>query len=140
MNRMIPAAVGLAVLFHGRLLADAYEDHEQFTRSVLSEMGELVTAFQSVKDRDTGRTAAARIEAVCDRIDNLTKGAEKLASITPADKKKLVDKYRPQLVGLAKQLQTAAFEAGVKAQGEDSFVRAVKRLQDVAKDLKKIEK
>jgi dsDNA-specific endonuclease/ATPase MutS2 len=80
------------------------------------------------------------MEAICDRIEKLAKEAEKLAALTPADKKKLTEKHQKELDRVARSLQSAAFEAGVKAQGEESFFRAVKRIQEVAKELKKIGK
>lgn len=117
-----------------------FDDHDKFVRGVLDAVGELSTTFSSVKDRDTARTAAPRIEAVCDRIEKLTKDAEKLPALTPADRRKLAEKHQKELDRLAKSVQTAAFEAGVKAQNEESFFRAVKRIQEVAKELKKIGK
>lgn len=117
-----------------------YEKHEKVVKDLLAALTDLADALESVKDTSTAKTAAGKIENVCDRFEKLAEEAKKLAKLEAEEDKKLQATYLPQLQKQSERLQNVALQANVNSGGETTFVKALKRLEQVSKKLESIGK
>jgi hypothetical protein len=136
MRRFFSAGVGLLLVFAVSGCGGPAK-HEAVIKAMLEQMNALGDALDSVKDRASAKTAAVKINAICDRMKELGKDAEKLPKLTKADHDKLEKKYGPELEKVVKRVQSVAFQAGANCGGEPDFLKAAMRLQDVGRELGK---
>jgi predicted Zn finger-like uncharacterized protein len=131
------AGVGTAIFFGVRALSGAYEKHEAAVKELLSMMTELADALETVKDQGTARVAAARIQRVCDRMEQLEASIQALPRLNGADEQRLSKKYDPEFQKIYQRTLKVAFEAAANAQGEPEYVTANLRLKTVGERLER---
>jgi hypothetical protein len=124
------------VLMLARGGGGGFGQHEEAMKESLQLMGELEAALNEVKDQNSARVAAGKIEKVCDRVEALGKRVKALPKLTPAEDKQLQAKYKPQTDALTQRMQKVGFQAGMNSGGEPSFVAAAKRLTRVGQAFK----
>lgn len=117
-----------------------YDKHEQIYKSVLKALSDLADALESVKDMNTARQAAPKVEDVCNRLKKIVDDVKKLTKLEAEERKKLDAAYLPELQKVSDRLQNVALQAGVSAGGEAAFTKALKSLETVADSLKAIGK
>jgi len=132
---VVLVGVGLVVLFvMGR--KDSYKQNADAAKEVVACMEELASAMESVKDRDTAKQAAPRINKVCDRMENLAGRIEKLPKLTKAEDERLTKEFQPQFAAVNQRIMRIAFQAGRASQAEPSFMAAAQRLQQLDNRMK----
>jgi len=144
---IVGLVIGGGVLVLGAIIALAialwpsgsnYSKHEAAAQEVIQLMRELAEALESVRDPASARTAAAKIEQICDRIEKLEQKLKSLPKITQAEDKRLKNKFEPELNQVAKRAENSAFQAGVNSGGEPSFVAALRRLERLGNRLQRL--
>jgi hypothetical protein len=138
MRRFVPAVVGLFVLSAVSGCGSAYSKNEAVAQDMVKALSDLADALESVKDRESAKAAAVKINEICDRLEELGKKAEKLPKLTKADNDKLEKKFEPELRKLSDRVQKAGLQAGRNSQGEPSLQKAALRMMDVGKALQKL--
>jgi hypothetical protein len=138
MRRFFRVGVCVALLFGTSGCGSAYSKNEEVIKDLIKAMTDLGDALESVKDKESAKAAAAKINEISDRLDAIGKKAEDLPKLTKADSDKLKDKYESELKKQAERMQKVAFQAGANSGGEPEFLKAVKRLESVGKNLQKI--
>jgi len=116
----------------------AYAKHEKEAKELIRLFTELSEALESVKDRATAQTAAQKINKICDQLEQLGQRIKNLPLISKADDKRLQDKYEPEIRKLNQRMISASTQAGMKSQGEPSFVQAGLRLIQVGQQLQSV--
>jgi Sec-independent protein translocase protein TatA len=116
----------------------ALSQHEGAMKESLQLMAEFENAMNEVKDQNSARVAAAKIQQLCDRLEALANKVRALPKITPVEAKQLQDKYKAQADGFAQRMQQVGFQAGMNSRGEPSFVAAAQRLVRVGQSLKQM--
>src|SRR5438067_6510666 len=95
------------------------DKHEAVVKNMIKALDDLADALESVKDRDTAKEAAVKINDVCDRLEKLGKQAEGLPKLGKEDDKRLEEKFKPELVKATQRLQKVAFTAGTNSGGQE---------------------
>jgi hypothetical protein len=125
----------VGVFFLVRSFGDAYSKHEAASQDALKLLTELADAMESVKDPESAKVAAVRINKVCDQLEELEKRVKALPKLSAADDDRLKKKFQPEVDKINQRAAKAAFQAGANSRGEPSFLAAVKRLEQVGKQL-----
>jgi hypothetical protein len=115
-----------------------YAKHEAIANDLVKTINDLADVMESVKDKDTAKAAAIKINKICDRMSDVGKQIEKLPKLSKEEDDKLKAKLEPQLKKASERLIKAAPEAGLKSGGDTDFINSLKRLDEVGKQLSKI--
>jgi hypothetical protein len=115
-----------------------YAKHEALYTDMLKALNDLADALESVKDRESAKAAAPKINEVCDRMSELGKRAEATPKVTKSEDDKLKEKFEPQFKKANERLQKVAFQAGANSGGDPDFEKSIKKLEGVGKDLEKL--
>ena len=129
-------ALVLAVPAAGR--ADDTAKHEALMKDMIKALDDLGDALESVKDKDTAKKAAVKINKVCDDMTALGKKAQDLPKLSKEQDTALEKKYKPQLEKVSARIQKVAFAAGMASGGEPDFLKSCMRLQEVGTNLQKL--
>jgi hypothetical protein len=132
--------VGGAVLVLISLLSKGGggSDHEGLVKDSIRLMGELIAAMESVKDANSARAAADKLNRIADRLEEIGRKAKDLPKIGEAEEKRLKEKYEPEMLRLQGQLRNATMQADRNHGGEVSYLNAKRRLVQVALELQRI--
>jgi hypothetical protein len=114
------------------------DKHEALIKDMIKGLDDLGDALESVKDKDTAKTAAVKINKVCDRMTEIGKKAQDLPKLSKDEDAALEKKYKPQLEKVAARIQKVAFAAGMASGGEPDFIKSCMRLEEVGKNLQKV--
>jgi hypothetical protein len=117
---------------------DAYSKNEAVGKDMMQVLNDLADALESVKDQESAKAAAKKINEICDRMEALGKKAEALPKVTQAEKEKLDKQFNPQAEKLMPRLIAAGASARAKGGDEPDFQNALKRLESVGENLKKL--
>lgn len=109
----------------------AYAQHEAAANELIGLMKELGAALESVQDANTARLAATKIDSVVDRVQALHQRMRTLGKITAEENRRLEQKIQSELMPLQARMTQAAFQAGMRSQGEPTFIAAAKRLESL---------
>ena len=109
--------------------------HEAVIKGIVEQLSALADALESVKDKDTAKTAAAKINKACDRLSALGKEAKDLPKQTKEEDERLQKKYQADLIKAATRMQKAARPAGLASGGDPDFLKSIGRLAEVGKAL-----
>jgi hypothetical protein len=141
MNRVLPfLGVALLALSAFGCGNDAYEKNDKTMGEMVAAMKDMEEAFKSVKDQDSAKAAAVKIEKVCDDMDAIAKKVETLPKITKSESDKLEAKYKGEMEAIGGRMKDVAVEAGKNSGGEESFMKALKRLESVGKNMETVGK
>jgi hypothetical protein len=102
--------------------------HEGVMKDTISVMDEISVALESVKDKDSAKAAAPKIEAAADKLEALKKKAKDMGDPSKEEQEKLLKEYTPKLMAAAARMAKAGQEAGVKAAGEPTFMKAIEKM------------
>lgn len=130
---LLVAGLVIIVVVAARSRGSAFEQHEAAVREAIAVSNELGAALETVKDKDSARTAAIKINQICDRMEALAKRERSLPRLTAEEERRLQNLVGAEVTALTQRLTAAGFQAGVRSQGEASFVAAAKRLQSLKK-------
>lgn len=114
--------------------------HEAVIKGMVEQLNALADALESVKDRDTAKAAAVKINKVCDRMTELGKEAKGLPKAPKEEDERLKAKYEGEMAKAARRLQATAVQAGRNSGGEPDFLKSLMRLQEVGKVLQSLGK
>jgi hypothetical protein len=132
---VVLGGLGVGIYFGVSALGGAYGKNEAAAKETISALTELADALESVKDPPSARLAAARIEAVCDRMEQLASRIKGLPKLSPEDDKKLEQQYKAEITRINERIVKVAFQAGVNSQAEPAFMSAANRLKTVGEKL-----
>ena len=124
------------ILISGR--SGAVKQHEEAAKEMVQALTDLEATMASVKDPKTAQVAAAQIDQIRVRMEQLTETSKKLPKITAADDREIQQKYKPQFDAIAQRMQNVGFQAGLNSQGEPDFLAAAKRLEQVGRKMQKL--
>jgi hypothetical protein len=113
----------------------AYARHEKVAEELTDQTEELASAMESVRDQESARAAAIRINAICDKLDALATRAKELPKITKREDEKLREKYFPRLEAASARVKMVALNARQIGARNPSFVAALKRLEQTGRRL-----
>jgi DNA repair ATPase RecN len=113
----------------------AYEKNDKFAAEVLATHKELEKTLQSVKDKESAKAAATKIDEICNSFEELTKRIKTIPRL-PGNKK-LESKYRAELEGIPKRLEEAITQAVENAEEEEAFMKSFQRLESVLNEMEK---
>lgn len=139
MRRTFSAGVCLLLVFSVAGCSGSSK-HEAVIKGMVDQLNALADAMESVKDKASAKAAAVKINKVCDRLKELGNEAQGLPKLSKDEDEKLMKKYMPELQKANERLTKVALQAGLASGGEPDFLAAAKRLQEVGKDLQKLEK
>ena len=117
---------------------DAYQENEAAAKEMVACLEELASTMESVKDRNTAKTGAERINRICDRLEKLGDRSQKLPKLTREQDERLKRDVMPRIETLNRRLAQVGFQAGLASQGEPAFLAAAMRLQQVGQKLQRL--
>lgn len=130
---VLVAGIVTIVLLASRSRGSALEQHEAAVREAIAVSNELGAALETVKDKDSARAAAAKINQICDRMEALARRERSLPRLTAEENLRLQNLVNAEVNAMKQRLTAAGFQAGMNSQGEPSFVAAARRLQALKK-------
>jgi hypothetical protein len=107
-----------------------YSKAEEATKEMLSSMNDISAALESVKDKETAKAAAPKIEAAVERLKAATKKAEGVKG-TQADKEKLEKEYMPKIQEASTRMMQASMTAAVASGGDPTFLKAIGKMKNL---------
>lgn len=129
MTRLSALPLALALIFGSAARAEddpATDKHEKIIKDMLKGLDDLTEALKSIKDNDSAKAGAKKINEVCDRFDKIADEAKKLPKLPKEKDMELQKKYEKDLKKSVTALQAAA-------QGVSGFVKDNPELLDAAK-------
>ena len=113
-----------------------YAKHEAAEREALDILKDLATALQSIKDPQSARSAAGRIQIIWDRLETLIQKVQNLPALTVGERRKLDDTLSAEGGPVIVQLFDLARQAARNAQGEATFVSTLERIAKLSERYK----
>src|SRR5947207_2032820 len=110
MKRAVTGFVCAWILFNISGCSSSYSKAEAATKELLSAMNDITEALESVKDKETAKAAAPKIEAAVDRMQAAKNKADTIKG-SQADKEKLEKEYMPKVLEVTTRMQAAAITA-----------------------------
>lgn len=114
----------------------AYGKHAAFEKEVIQALNDLADVLESVKDKDSSKAAADKIENVSDRMEKLKKRGDALPKLTKEEEEKLNQTFKDDREKAAKRLRSASTQAGIQST-EPSFINAMQRSANARRELEK---
>lgn len=111
--------------------SSTYSKQEAAAKDIIKLLNEFADALESVKDPESAKSAAARIDKICDRLDELGKRAQALPKLTQAEDTRLRKQIEPELNQVNERIVKVAFQAGLNSKGEPAFMSSLQKLQQV---------
>jgi hypothetical protein len=94
---------------------NSVEKHEAVVKDSVDAMNEFVSALESVKDSDTAKQAAARIDKVILRFEEIGKTAQALPHVTKSQRDSLDKKMADGIKSLDERMAKLGPEIGIKS-------------------------
>lgn len=126
-RRLAPVLV-IATLAAGCGPSRRYTEREDVAKEMIAIMNEYADALESVKDRETARTAATKLNRATDRLEAVLSRKDSIPRLTEAEHDQLIKEYRPGLDAAKKRFAAAVIPARVKSAGEPAFLKAMLRI------------
>jgi ABC-type transporter Mla subunit MlaD len=118
---------------------DAYEKSEAGAKDMIKAMNEIADALETVKDKDTAKKAAPKIEQAANKMEEIGKTLGNL-KLTKAQDDKLTKELEPEMNKAAARLQKVTAPAAAACEKEEAFMKSMLRLESAGKSLQKIGK
>jgi hypothetical protein len=127
MRKTIP----LAYLLIGALAGCTgnYKRHEANTLTAIQEINNLAGVLETVKDRESAKAAAPRVEVLVQTLDDLKTRDNALPKLAKEDEDRLANAYKLAMEDAQRRMIMALIEAQKKADGEPAFLQALTKLQ-----------
>ncbi len=107
-----------------------YAKAEPATKQMIAAMNDISEAMESVKDKESAKAAAPKIEAAVDKMKEAKKTLETVKG-TKADEEKLNKEYLPKIAEVTTRMQKAGASAGAKCEAEPTFMKALEKMQTI---------
>ncbi len=134
--RLILRGVAALVLLLGwnglRLQADekTVKEHETLAQEMLKVLTNFAEALESVKDMETAKQAAPKIEKVAEDMDRIGKKLKDLPKLSKEEDAEFKKKFDPELMKVSKRLEGVALDAGKASGGEPTFLAALNKVKE----------
>lgn len=130
---LILAGIVVAVVMGHK---DPYKENEAAMKEMLTYFEEFATTMESIKDPQSAKTGAERINKICDRMEKVIARVVKLPKLTPAQNERLKNEMQPRIDVCVQRIARVAFQVQAATQGEPTFQAALQRMQQVSNRLK----
>ena len=104
-------------------------EREKIMREQISIMNDMAALLEGVKDSDSAKAAAPRVEKIASRFQELKKRADAAGKATEAEGERLAKEFGLELKTSTERLIKAGFKAAAACQGEETFVNAFKKME-----------
>ena len=125
-------ALGYGVYF---LISNGFlgSKHESVIKSLISNIEEMASVLESVKDESSAQAAAPRIVTISGKLSEQQKAMKEMKEMKVAkvEDERLKKKYEEKLKAAIVRLGTAGFNAGVKGGRDPTFRDAIRKMQQV---------
>ena len=115
----------------------AYRQNEQAIKDMIDGMNEIASALESVRDRNSARAAAGRINNASAKWERVAVQMRTLPKISFADNSRLKEAYREKLESAKSRMQRVARRAGTLSQREPTFQASIRRMQAAANSIQR---
>ena len=126
-------ALGYGVYFlisNGFLGGILGSKHESIIKSLISNLEEMASVLESVKDESSAQAAAPRIVTISGKLSEQQKAMKEM-KVAKVEDERLKKKYEEKLRAVTTRLGTAGFNAGVKGGRDPTFRDAIKKMQQL---------
>ena len=126
-------AIGYGVYFlfsNGFLGGILGSKHESVIKSLISNLEEMASVLESVKDESSAQAAAPRIVTISGKLSEQQKAMKEM-KVAKAEDERLKKKYEEKLRAATVRLGTAGFNAGVKGGRDPTFRDAIRKMQQL---------
>ncbi len=126
-------ALGYGVYFlisNGFLGGILGSKHESVIKSLISNLEEMASVLESVKDESSAQAAAPRIVTISGNLLEQQKAMKEM-KVAKVEDERLKKKYEEKLRAVTVRLGTAGFQAGVKGGRDPTFRDAIKKMQQL---------
>ncbi len=142
MRLILRGGVALVVLlgWNGlRLQADEknVKEHEAIAKEMLLVLTNFAEALEGVKDMETAKAAAPKIEKVAEDMEKVGKKLKDLPKLSKEEDAEFKKKFDPELMKVSKRLADVAIKAGVASGREPTFLAALKKVEEAGKNFPK---
>jgi hypothetical protein len=103
--------------------------YDAVMKETIGLLNELAGVLEGVKDRDSARAAAPKIDNLTARLEAVAKKADALPQPSEAENKRLEQKWKKDIEKVMGRLLQASVQAGTKSGGEPTFVAALQKMQ-----------
>jgi hypothetical protein len=123
-------ALGYGVYF---LISNGFlgSKHENVIKSLISNMEEMASVLESVKDESSAQAAAPRIVSITEKLLELQKTMKEL-KLDKVQDERLKNKYEEKLRSAVKRMAPAATNAGIKGGRDPSFRDAIRKMSQLS--------
>ena len=134
------ALVGIVVLLIVLLgkTGGAVSRHEAALKEMVQLLLDLENALKEVKDPNSARVAANKINQICDRMEDLGKRIKDLPKINREESLQLDQRYKPQVDAINQRTLNVAIQARQNSRGEPTFRASGLRLIRVGQTLQNL--
>jgi hypothetical protein len=112
-------------------------EHEAVMKDMIQSLSDMADILEGVKDKDSAKAAAPKLEAAAAKLEAVGKRAATLKEPSKEDQEKLMKKYGPELQKQTSRFTAAAASAGMKSGGDPDFIQAMKKLEEAGKSFQK---
>jgi len=126
-------ALGYGVYFlisNGFLGSILGSKHESIIKSLISNLEEMASVLESVKDESSAQAAAPRIVTISGKLSEQQKAMKEM-KVAKVEDERLKKKYEEKLRAATVRLGTAGFQAGVKGGRDPTFRDAIRKMQQL---------
>ena len=126
-------AMGYGVYFlfsNGFLGGILGSKHESVIKSLISNLEEMASVLESVKDESSAQAAAPRIVTISGKLSEQQKAMKEM-KVAKVEDERLKKKYEEKLRAATVRLGTAGFNAGVKGGRDPTFRDAIRKMQQL---------
>jgi hypothetical protein len=126
-------AIGYGVYFlisNGFLEGILGSKHESVIKSLISNLEEMASVLESVKDESSAQAAAPRIVTISGKLSEQQKAMKEM-KVAKVEDERLKKKYEEKLKAATVRLGTAGFQAGVKGGRDPTFRDAIRKMQQL---------
>ena len=126
-------ALGYGVYFlisNGFLGSILGSKHESVIKSLISNLEEMASVLESVKDESSAQAAAPRIVTISGKLSEQQKAMKEM-KVAKVEDERLKKKYEEKLRAATVRLGTAGFQAGVKGGRDPTFRDAIRKMQQL---------
>jgi hypothetical protein len=111
------------------LLVLGGSSHDSVMREIIALVNEGASVLESVKDRESAKAAAPKLNSIADRAEKLKKRAEALPQLSLEEQKRLIERFQADLMKAGQRAQKAAQQAQRNCGGEPTFQEALRRVE-----------
>lgn len=112
---------------------------EKVVEEMLSILQQFNDTLASVKDKDSAKAAASKLDQLGQQIKALAEKNKDL-KITKDDEKYLEEKFKPKFDEIGKTLSQNGMKAGLASMGEPTFMKALQNFGASAQEAQNIMK